>query len=56
MLTIVTSKESQIRLSAKGRWSHQGQPFTNQSIIRFLHQAIRKDDQGAYYLYNRLRA
>jgi hypothetical protein len=51
---ITSKEESQIRLSETGKWFHQGQPFENGKIIEFFHRAIRKDDQGEYFLYNRV--
>ncbi len=48
----VDKQESEIVLSAAGRWLHQGTPFENTKIIEFFHRAIRKDENGEYYLYN----
>jgi len=54
MPRITSKEESQIRLSETGKWFHQGQPFENGKIIEFFHRAIRKDDQGEYFLFNRV--
>jgi hypothetical protein len=51
---IVDKSSSELRLSRDGRWFHRGEPFENEKIIRFFHRAIRKDDKGDYYLYNRV--
>jgi hypothetical protein len=53
MLRIVSKPDSRIRLSEKGLWFHEGQPFTNSNVIQFFHKAIRKDEHGEYFLYNR---
>ena len=53
MVRIVSKQGSGIRLSRDGRWFHAGEPFTNGNVIRFFHRAIRKDEHGGYYLYNR---
>lgn len=52
MARIVSKEESEIVLSEKGEWFHQGEPFENPKIIAFFHRAIRKDAGGEYYLYN----
>ena len=54
MPRITSKEESQIRLSETGKWFHQGQPFENSKIIEFFHRAIRKDNQGEYFLFNRV--
>jgi len=51
---ITSKEESQIRLSENGKWFHQDQPFENSKIIEFFHRAIRKDEQGEYFLFNRI--
>jgi len=43
---------SGIVLRARGVWFHQGEPFENPKIIEFFHRAIRRDENGEYYLYN----
>ena len=52
LVRIVPKEESEIRLKEDGRWIHQGEFFSNRKIIDFFHRAIRKDDQGRYYLHN----
>lgn len=52
---IISKEESEIVLSENGEWFHQGEPFENPKIIAFFHRAIRKDENGAYYLYNAYR-
>jgi hypothetical protein len=52
LVRIVSKEESEIRLKQDGRWIHQGEFFTNRKIIDFFHRAIRKDQQGKYYLHN----
>lgn len=52
MVRNVSKEESEIRLREDGRWIHQGEFFSNQKIITFFHRAIRKDQQGQYYLHN----
>jgi hypothetical protein len=49
---IVSQQDSQISLSERGQWLLNGEPFENQKIIEFFHRAIRKDDEGRYYLHN----
>ena len=49
---IITKEESEIVLSENGEWFHQGEPFENPKIIAFFHRAIRKDENGNYFLYN----
>jgi hypothetical protein len=56
MARIVSKEESGISLSARGDWFHNGEPFEHLGIIRLFHQAIRRDDEGRYYLYNQLGA
>lgn len=53
MFRVMGKSESEIRLAQDGRWFHAGDPFTNEKVIRFFHRAIRKDERGEYYLYNR---
>ena len=52
MARIVSKQESEIRLKEDGRWIHQGELFSNRKIIGFFHRAIRKDEQGEFYLHN----
>jgi len=52
LVRIVSKEESKIRLKQDGRWIHQGEPFSNRKIIEFFHRAIRKDEQGRFYLHN----
>ncbi len=52
----VSKEESGISLSARGEWFLRGEPFENARIIRLFHRAIRRDDEGRYYLYNLLGA
>jgi hypothetical protein len=52
MARIVRKEESKLRLTADGRWLHDGEPATHQGVKRFFHRQIRKDDDGGYYLYN----
>ena len=52
MARIVSKQESEIRLKEDGRWIHQGELFSNRKIIEFFHRAIRKDEQGEFYLHN----
>ncbi len=49
---IVSAEESRIKLSERGLWFHEGEPFKNKKIIEFFHRAIRKDAGGRYYLHN----
>ena len=52
MLRVVPKEESQIRLSETGDWYHHEAPFEHPKIIAFFHRAIRKDENGQYYLHN----
>ena len=52
MARIVSKEESKLRLTADGSWQHEGAPTTHAGIKRYFHQQIRKDEQGAFYLYN----
>ncbi|MCP4600269.1 MAG: DUF1285 domain-containing protein [Proteobacteria bacterium] len=52
MVRVVSKEISEIKLSEKGYWFHQEEPFENEKIIFFFHRAIQKDDKGQYYLYN----
>jgi hypothetical protein len=52
MPRVVSKEESRILLTRDGKWFHEGEPFENRKIIDFFHRAIRKDPDGAYYLYN----
>jgi hypothetical protein len=51
---IVSKQDSKLRLTADGRWLHDGEPATHQGVKRFFHRQIRKDDGGDFYLYNAL--
>ncbi len=51
---IVSAEESRIKLSERGQWFHEGEAFENEKIIEFFHRAIRKDEEGRYYLHNAL--
>ncbi|MCP4678190.1 MAG: DUF1285 domain-containing protein [Deltaproteobacteria bacterium] len=53
MTRIVSIEESELLLSERGHWFHQGEPFENEKVILFFHRAIRKDIEGRYFLYNR---
>jgi len=50
---IITKEQSEIVLSATGEWFHRGEPFENIKIIEYFHRAIRRDQNGRYYLHNR---
>ncbi len=49
---VVSAEESGIALDERGRWLHHGEFVEHQRIQEFFHRAIRKDDQGRYYLAN----
>lgn len=53
-MRVVPKEESQIRLSERGQFFHQEEPFENEKIIDFFHHAIRKDEAGDYFLYNKV--
>jgi Uncharacterized protein conserved in bacteria len=52
MTRIVSKEESGISLSARGDWFHHGEPVLHPRVIQLFHRAIRRDDEGRYYLYN----
>jgi hypothetical protein len=52
MTRIVPKEESGISLSARGEWFHHGEPVLHPGVVQLFHRAIRRDDQGRYYLYN----
>ena len=54
MARIVSADASGLLLGGDGRWYHQGELATHQGISRFFHKQIRKDEAGAFYLYNRI--
>ena len=41
----------EIRLDAEGNWFHNGEPFTNQRIIRFFNSSITITRDGTYVLH-----
>ncbi len=53
MARTVLKEESEIVLSEQGQWFHRGEPFENEKVIHFFHNAIRKDPAGHFFLYNR---
>ena len=55
MLRRVDKETSELVLSERGLWYHRGEPFENDKIIAFFHQAIRKDAEGRYYLFNQFK-
>jgi hypothetical protein len=54
MTRIVSKEESGISLSARGDWFHHGEPVEHPRVVQLFHRAIRRDDEGRYYLYNAL--
>lgn len=48
----IDAAQSRLRLNARGEWLLKGDPFENEKITAFFHRAIRRDDEGNYYLYN----
>ncbi|MEZ4440882.1 MAG: DUF1285 domain-containing protein [Polyangiaceae bacterium] len=48
----VSKEESKLRLSAEGRWYHDGELATHDGVSRFFHRQIRKDEAGDFFLYN----
>ena len=52
MPRVVPKEESQLGLTEDGRWLHDGEAATHAGVRRFFHQQIRKDEAGAFYLYN----
>jgi hypothetical protein len=51
---VVSAEDSKIVLTERGQWFHAGAPFVNSQIIVFFNKAIRKDEQGCYYLVNKV--
>jgi hypothetical protein len=49
---VVAAEDSGLELTERGDWLHRGEPVENAKIATFFHRAIRKDDQGDYYLWN----
>ncbi len=49
---VVAVEDSGLELTERGDWLHRGEPVENAKIATFFHRAIRRDDQGRYYLWN----
>lgn len=52
MARVIPADQSGLRLDQRGRWFHREEPFAHPGIIDFFHRAIRKDEQGRFYLHN----
>ena len=50
----ISKEESGLRLSERGEWFYHNEPFLNPNIIQYFHQAIRRDQDGRYYLFSRV--
>lgn len=44
------SGESEMRISADGKWYHQGGEITRPAMIRSFSSLLRRDDDGSYWL------
>lgn len=40
-----------IRLSERGIWFHQGEPFLNQKLSDLFHRSLRRTDNGTWFLH-----
>ena len=44
------SGDIDIRISAEGRWYHEGDEITRHSIVRLFASILRREEDGQYYL------
>jgi uncharacterized protein len=45
-----TSKDSEMRIAADGRWFHQGGEIRRPAMVRAFSSLLRRDDDGSYWL------
>ena len=41
----------EIRLDARGRWSHQGEPFLNERLAALFHRSVQRTSSGNHVLH-----